>query len=173
MTRWARKRELRGVSRPAFPDRVLSPKAANLMSLMTLSLFSLPFYFIPSTSLPRAFEIAAVHSYPRPPPPTTSGSTPFDIFRRRRVPFGADALALACSSTFALALFLSRPPSPSVTIRRRCRVTRLPLSHPASPHPSFPTSVVAKLCLAVPRRCRRSNPRAHRAHLSLQGHGLP
>jgi hypothetical protein len=134
--------------------------------------FSLPFYFIPSTSLPRAFEIAAVHSYPRPPPPTTSGSTPFDIFRRRRVPFGADALALACSSTFALALFLSRPPSPSVTIRRRCRVTRLPLSHPASPHPSFPTSVVAKLCLAVPRCCRRSNPRAHQAHLSLRGHGL-
>jgi hypothetical protein len=173
MTRWARKRELRGVSRPAFPDRVLSPKAANLMSLMTLSLFSclsilsllLPF-LAHSRSSPSTL-ILARRRRPRPDRlPSTSSAAAESPSEPTPSPLPAHPPSLSLSSSRAL----PRRPSPFVAVAAS---HVFPLSHPASPHPSFPTSVVAKLCLAVPRCCRRSNPRAHQAHLSLRGHGLP
>src|SRR5712671_1579662 len=101
MTCWAWKWELGGISQPAFPNQVLSLKAATIMSLMTLSLSLYPSYFIPSTSLPYAFEIAAIHSYshPHPPLPTTSRLMPFNTFRHRRVPLEPTPLPLPASST--------------------------------------------------------------------------
>ena len=151
MTRWARKRELRGVSRPAFPNRVLSPKAANLTSLMTLSLFSLPFYFIPSTSLPCTFEITTVHSYPHPPPPTTSGSTPFNIFHRCRAPSELMPSPLPAHPP-SLSLSTLSPSLPFVAIAMSTHLILL-LSHVQPCHIPFTTPVAANPCPAVPSHC--------------------
>ena len=76
-----------------------------------------PSYFIPSTSLPHAFEIAAIHSYPHPPPPTMPRLTPFNTFHRHQVPLEPTPSPLPTHPlSFSLPLSTLSPSSPSIAI---------------------------------------------------------
>jgi len=74
-------------------------------------------YFIPSISLPCAFEITAVHSYSHLPPPTMPELMLFDTFHYHWVPSELTPLPLpAHRLSFSLLLSTLSPSLPSVTI---------------------------------------------------------
>jgi hypothetical protein len=147
MTCWARKRELRGVSRPAFPDRVLSPKAANLMSLMTLSLFPYPSIlslllpFLAHSRSPPSTLILARRRRPRPDRlPSTSSAAAESPSEPTPSPLPAHPPSLSPSFSRAL----PRRPSPFVAVAAsHVFPSRIQHHHtPPSPRPLSLNSVL-------------------------------
>jgi len=107
------------LSQPSSEPEGCKPYVADDLILFFLTLLFYPFYFPSSRIRDRRRPLLSS--------PATADHVRIDALRHLPPPlspFGADALALACSSTFALSLYTLLPSSPFVAIAVSTRLVR-------------------------------------------------